>query len=70
MKNKKTVPTNIIDMYDTAKSNPQSKNPINAYPKNTSKIILKLLVNSILLVTSNINVVINVAIIKITKGII
>lgn len=33
MKNKKTVPTNIIDMYDTAKSNPQSKNPINDFLK-------------------------------------
>lgn len=33
LKNKKTVPTNIIDMYDTAKSNPQSENPINAFLK-------------------------------------
>ena len=33
MKNKKTVPTNIIDMYDTAKSSPHSKNPINAFLK-------------------------------------
>lgn len=33
MKNKKTVPTNIIDMYDTAKSSPHSKNPINDFLK-------------------------------------
>ncbi len=33
LKNKKKVPTNIIDMYDTAKSNPQSENPINAFLK-------------------------------------
>lgn len=33
LKNKKTVPTNIIDMYDTATSNPQSENPINAFLK-------------------------------------
>ena len=32
-KNKKTVPTNIIDMYDTAKSSPHSKNHINDFLK-------------------------------------
>lgn len=33
LKNTKTVPTNIIDMYDTAKSSPHSKNPINDFLK-------------------------------------